>query len=86
MSREVLSAVSPAYELAAYATEELSRLFHDWLGEIERETRAFLENRPAAGPETVAEHLRVGRESAVFILEKLAREARSGESVDPGGR
>ena len=76
MSKEVLSAISHSYELATYSTQELRGLFKDWLGEIEKEVLAFLKDETVVDPESVARHLRLERESAVFILNKLAREGR----------
>lgn len=76
MSKEVLSAISHSYELATYSTTELSRLFDDWLCEIEKEALVFLKGRSTADPEMIAHHFRIERESAQFILDKLAREGR----------
>jgi hypothetical protein len=57
-------------------------LFNDWLGEIEKEVLAFLKDETAVDPESVARHLRLERESALFILNKLAREGRVGFQVN----
>jgi hypothetical protein len=76
MSKEVLSTISHSYELATYSTTELSGLFNDWLSEIEKEALVFLKGRSTAEPEMVAQHLRLERESAKFILDKLEREGR----------
>ena len=76
MSKEVLSTISHSYELATYSTTELSGLFNDWLSEIEKEALVFLKGRSTAEPEMVAQHLRLERESAKFILDKLDREGR----------
>ncbi len=76
MSKEVISAISHSYELATYSTPELRGLFNDWLGEIEREIMEFLTDRNRVVPDEVAEHFRLQRESAIFILSKLAREGK----------
>ena len=74
MSKEVLSAISHSYELANYSTSELSGIFNDWLCEIEKEALEFLKGKTIVDPEMVARHLRLKRESTIFILEKLKRE------------
>lgn len=76
MSKEVMSAISHSYELATYSTPELRALFNDWLSEIENEVIEFLKDRQRVDPDEVAEHLRIERESAIFILSKLAREGK----------
>lgn len=76
MSKEVISAISHSYELATYSTPELRSLFNDWLLEIENEIMEFLKDRERVDPDEVAEHLRIGRESAIFIISKLAREGK----------
>ena len=76
MSKELISAISHSYELATYSTPELRTLFNDWLSEIEQEVVSFLKDRHRVDPDEVAEHLRIGRESAIFILSKLAREGK----------
>jgi hypothetical protein len=76
MSRELIAAISHSYELATYSTPELRTLFNDWLSEIENEIMEFLKDRQRVDPDEVAEHLRIGRESAIFIISKLAREGK----------
>lgn len=76
MSKEVISAVSHSYELATYSTPELRGLFNDWLGEIEREIIVFLTSREKVDPNEVASYFKLRRESAIFILGKLAREGK----------
>jgi len=48
MSREVLAALTPVYELATYSPPEIRGLFTDWMGEIEREIAAYVKDRFAA--------------------------------------
>ena len=74
MSKEILSAINHSYELATYSTPELKNLFNDWLCEIEKEILVFLKDKTMVDAEKVAQHLRLERESTIFILNKLARE------------
>jgi hypothetical protein len=76
MSREVLSAISHSHDLGSYSTPELRELFHDWLGEIQKETLSFLKDGKRIDPEEVARHLRLEIQSTIFILDKLAKEGR----------
>lgn len=72
MSREVLAALTPAYELATYSPPEIRGLFADWMGEIEREIAAFVKGRGCADPDEVAARFRLQRASVVSILDRLA--------------
>jgi len=74
MSKEVLSAVSHSYEMATYSTPELRGLFNDWILAIEEEVLDFLKKRDEVDTDEVAAEFRMTRESAIFILGKLARE------------
>jgi len=74
MSKEVLTVVNQSYELATYSTPELRGLFNDWIAEIEREILEFLKDRGKVGPDDVAKHFRLERESVIFIMGKLAKE------------
>jgi hypothetical protein len=76
MSKEMISSISHTYELATYSTPELRGLFNDWLGAIEREMLEFLAERSTVDPDEVAQHFRLERASAIFILTKLAREGK----------
>jgi hypothetical protein len=63
--------------LATYSTPELRGLFNDWLCEIEKEALIFLKGKTVVDPEVVARHLRLERESTIFILNKLVREGKT---------
>jgi len=76
MSKEVFLATSHSYELTTYSTRELIQLFNDWLSEIENEALTLLIDKQIADPEMIAQQLRVKKDSALFILNKLAREGR----------
>ncbi|HWR98298.1 MAG TPA: hypothetical protein VN317_07720 [Candidatus Methanoperedens sp.] len=76
MSREMLSALTPVYELATYSPQELRGVFTDWLAEIEREIEAHVAERGHADPGEIAGRFRLGPQSVAAILEKLARERR----------
>jgi hypothetical protein len=76
MSKEVLSVVSQSYELATYSTPELRGLFNDWVFAIESEIIDFLKGRGKVDPAEVAEHFRLSKASAIFILGKMAREGK----------
>lgn len=73
MSKEVLAAISHTYELASYSTSELRSLFNDWLAEIERLVVVFVNQRKKADPDEIANHFNLNRDSAIFMISKLAR-------------
>jgi hypothetical protein len=63
-------------QVTTYATPELRALFEEWLGQIEAEFLEFLQGGEAVAPENVADHFKLSKESAVFLLSKLAREGK----------
>jgi hypothetical protein len=73
MSREVLAALTPVYELATYSPPELRSLFTDWMGLIEREISGFVKTRGTADPDEIAARFRLQRSSVVSILERLGK-------------
>jgi hypothetical protein len=60
-------------ELSKYATSELRALFEDWLIHLEEEIIAFALEREKTRPEDVAEAFKISKESANFILVRLAQ-------------
>ena len=73
MSREVLAALTPVYEVAQYSPAELRGIFADWIAEIEREIGAHVEGRGVSDPDEVAARFGLTRESAAAILARLDR-------------
>jgi hypothetical protein len=76
MCKGMIGSITKSAEMATYATPELRALFEEWLGQIETEIVEFLEGREAVAPEDVAEHFKLSKESAVFLVSKLAREGK----------
>ena len=83
MSREVLAALTPVYELATYSPPEIRGLFTDWMGEIEREIAAYVKDRGVADPDELAKRFRLRRDSVVSILGRLNGKSKSA-AVAPG--
>jgi hypothetical protein len=76
MCRGMVGSITKSAELATYATPELRVLFEEWLGQIEAEILEFLKGREAVTPEIVAEQFKLSKDSAVFLLSKMAREGK----------
>lgn len=76
MCRGMIGSVTKSAEIASYATPELRGLFEEWLGQIEVEILDFLKGRDTASPEDVANHFKLSKDSAIFLLSKLAREGK----------
>ncbi|MEW6721440.1 MAG: helix-turn-helix domain-containing protein [Thermodesulfobacteriota bacterium] len=74
MCRGMVGSVTRSAEMAAYATPELRGLFEEWLGQIEAEILEFLKGKDTVTPEEVAERFKLSKESAVFLVSKLARD------------
>ncbi len=76
MCRGMVESITKTSEMAAYATPELRALFNDWLEQLDAELLDFLKDREATTPEEVAGRFKLSRESAVFLMARLAREGK----------
>lgn len=74
MCRGMVGSITKSAEMATYATPELRALFEEWLGQIEAEVLEYLKGREAVAPENVAEHFKLSKDSAVFLISKMARQ------------
>ena len=73
MFRAMMGDTQKADDLAAYGTPELRALFEDWLLQLEEEIIVFAKERDTVKPEEVADTFKISRDSAIFVLDKLAR-------------
>jgi hypothetical protein len=76
MFESMMGHASKPDDLAEYATPELRTLFEDWLLQLEEEIVSFASDRDAVTPDDVAEEFKVSRDSAVFLLKKLAQKGK----------
>jgi len=65
-----------AQKLTAYATPEVRTLFEDWVRRAEEEVLGFVKEGAATNPEEIAVHLKISTDSAIFLVNKLAREGK----------
>lgn len=80
----MIGSITKSAEMATYATPELRTLFEEWLGQLDVEVLEFLKGRETASPEDVADHFKLSKESAVFLLSKLAQEGKVRLSAGDG--
>lgn len=76
MCRGMVGSITKSAEMATYATPELRMLFEEWMAQLEAEVLEFLKGREAVVPEDVAGHFKLSKESAIFLLSRLAREGK----------
>lgn len=60
----------------SYGTAEMRTLFEEWLKNIEEETLSFIKEKGKVSPDDVASRLKISKESALFLIWKLAREGK----------
>lgn len=63
-------------DIAKYATPELRTLFEDWLIQLEDEIISFAKDKEKISPDDVANEFKVSKESAIFVLGKLAQKGK----------
>ncbi len=81
MCRGMVGSITRSAEMATYATPEIRALFEEWVAQIESEVLEFLKGRATATPEDVAAHLKLSKDSAIFLLSRLARDGKITISV-----
>ncbi len=65
-----------------FSTPELRGLFDDWLALIEEEVVEFSRTQDIITAEKIADRFRISKESAIFILSKLAKESKINTAGD----
>ena len=73
MCQKMMSNISRSSELATYATPEIRGLFEEWIAQLDNEVLDFVKKTKSTDPDQVAAHLKISRESAVYLLSRLAQ-------------
>ncbi len=81
MCKEMTQTIERTSEMAAYATPELRGLFETWLEEVEQEAIKFIEAQDSVSISELAEKLGVSKDSAIFIIARLAKLGKVDASV-----
>jgi hypothetical protein len=77
MCQAMLTSVSKAAEMAAYATPEVRTLFEEWARSVEEEVLSVLKVRGAVDLNQLAAQLKISPESALYFLGKLVRDGKA---------
>jgi hypothetical protein len=81
MCQAMMTSVSKAAEMAAYATPEVRILFEEWARSVEEEILSVLETRGQTDLDQLASQLKISPESALYFLGKLVREGKAAISA-----
>ncbi|MEM3432838.1 MAG: hypothetical protein QXP27_01550 [Candidatus Methanomethyliaceae archaeon] len=76
MMEQMMGSMNKSAKISDYATTEMRVLFDEWLNNLEEETIAFVKEKGKVSPDDVASRLKISKESALFIIGKLAREGK----------
>ncbi len=77
MCQAMLTSVSKAAEMAAYATPEVRTLFEEWAQSAEAEVLTRLQSRGTLDLSGLATELKISPASALYFLGKLVREGKA---------
>jgi len=77
MCHAMLTSVSKAAEMAAYATPEVRTLFEEWAQSVEAEVLNALRTRGQLDLGQLAAELKISPESALYFVGKLVREGKA---------
>lgn len=84
MCKQMTQSIERTGEMAAYATPELRGLFETWLEEVEQEAMKFVAEKDSVSAHALAEKLGISRESAIFIIARLAKSGKVEASAKKG--
>lgn len=59
--------------MATFATPEIRGLFEEWVEQLDAEVLDFVKETKSTQPEALAAHLKLSKESAVYLLSRLAQ-------------
>jgi len=77
MCQAMMTSISKAAEMAAYATPEVRTLFEEWTRSVEEEILTVLKARGKVDLNELASQLKISPESALYFLGKLIRDGKA---------
>ncbi|HBE78771.1 MAG TPA: hypothetical protein DDW65_13495 [Firmicutes bacterium] len=81
MCKKMMSSINQSSELATFATPEIRGLFEEWVGQLDNEVLDFVKKTKLTNPDQVAAHLKISKDSAVYLLSRLAQKGKISFSV-----
>ncbi|HEX3045739.1 MAG TPA: helix-turn-helix domain-containing protein [Bacillota bacterium] len=73
MCKKMMSSINQSNELATFATPEIRGLFEEWVGQLDNEVLDFVKKTKSTNPDELAVHLKISKDSAVYLLSRLAQ-------------
>ena len=73
MCKKMMSSINQSSELATFATPEIRGLFEEWIGQLDHEVIDFVKQTKSTNPDELAAHLKISKDSAVYLLSRLAQ-------------
>jgi hypothetical protein len=73
MCHNMMSSISQSNEMAAFATPEIRGLFEEWVQQLDLEVLEFVKTVKSTDPEALASYLKLSKESAIYLLSRLAQ-------------
>lgn len=73
MCHKMMSNISHSNDLATFATPEIRGLFEEWVQQLDKEVLDFVKETKATNPDQLAAHLKLSKESAIYLLSRLAQ-------------
>jgi hypothetical protein len=73
MCRNMMSSMNKKSELHTIATPEIQGMFEEWLQQINTEILEFLKGKSSISIEEIAEHLKISKQSAIYLVSRLAQ-------------
>jgi RNA binding exosome subunit len=73
MCEKMMNSMNQSRELATFATPEIRGLFEEWVLQLDNEVIELIKKTKSTSPEEVANHLKISKDSAVYIISRLAQ-------------
>jgi hypothetical protein len=73
MCEKMMSSMTQSSELATFATPEIRGLFEEWVLQLDNEVIDFIKATKTTTPAEVAAHLKITKDSAVYLISRLTQ-------------
>ncbi len=86
MCKKMVSNISRSNELATFATPEIRGLFEEWVEQLDNEVLDFVKQTKSTNPEELAAHLNISKDSAIYLLSRLAQQGTISVEIKYGAK
>jgi hypothetical protein len=76
MCKEFIQSIKQSKEISAIVTPEINAMFEEWVSQVNEEILNHLKEKKSLSIKSIAEHLKISEESAIYFAAKLGQSKR----------